>query len=349
MKVVQIVRPGKIELANLEPRLLKPGEVRIAVAAVAICGSDLKVIDAPITIPLVPGHEFSGVIIEVSTGSKDCLHFGDKVTVYPMISCMACDYCLKNKFRDCESKLSLGFQLPGAFSDEIVVDSRFVIHLMDGLTYEQGALVEHLCCGYRLAMEIVSYQLPLDSHIVLIGDGPIALADLQILRLFNYSNITVIGKYSLRLELAQKLGANQIINFKDRALTNIISNSSIVDICVFAAPADDTLTKIIPFIRPQGILFPQTRIRGSSTLELLENSNISSGRAFAYEFDDFNIVMNLIKKGEIRTDILVSQRVTLSEVPRIISNMNGNKLESKTLIINENFEMVVNNYRRSTI
>ena len=333
MKAVQIVAPGKLEFTTLAPRPLSPWEVRIAVAVAAVCGSDLKVINAPISIPMVPGHEFSGVIVEVSVEAQDTFHFGDRVTAFPMISCLTCVSCLEGKFRDCESKRALGFQLPGAFSEEIIVDSRFVIHLEDGLSYEDGALVEHLCCGYRLAREIVSHRLPEDSHIVLIGDGPIAMANLQMLLLFNYQNITLIGKHSLRLDLALKLGATRALNFQKAASIIKNYNHPVVDVCI--------LNEILPLIRPQGIVFPQTSITELETLSYLQNSLIRLGRAFAYEFEDFSIVMKLSKEKKINTELLISNRVSLSELPENVSVPHKGWSASKTIVLNEDLDAII--------
>jgi threonine dehydrogenase-like Zn-dependent dehydrogenase len=295
---------------------------------------------------LIPGHEFSGCVVEVGVKAKNYFQFGDKVTVFPMICCMECNYCHERKFRDCESKLSLGFQLPGAFADEVIVDSRFIIRMKEGLSYEQGALVEHLSCGYRLAKEVASYQLPLESHIVLIGDGPISLADLQMLIFFNYKNITVIGKNPLRMQLALKLGASQVINFQDTTLAKNIKNNANIDVCIFAAPADNTLMQILPFIRSKGILFPQTSFKSLKILDYLGESNIVLGRAFAYEFEDFENVMKLINDEKICTDILVSERVKLSELPTRISAAHAIKSASKIMIINEGFDLIVEKYKR---
>jgi len=347
MKAIQIVGPDKLEFTTLAPRSLGPWEVRIAVAVAAVCGSDLKVIRTPISVPMIPGHEFSGVIVEVSVESQDTFHFGDRVTAFPMISCLKCDSCLEGKFRDCESKLSLGFQLPGAFSEEIIVDSRFVIHLEEGLSYEHGALVEHLCCGYRLTKEIVNQKLPTNSHIVLIGDGPIAMADLQMLLLFNYQNITLIGKHSLRLNLALKLGAKRAVNFHKAVSAIKNYNHPIVDACIFSAHADETLNEILPLIRPQGMLFPQTRIKGLDILSYLHNSSIRLGRAFAYEFGDFLIVMKLIRDERINTESLISNRISLTELPENISTPHKSWSACKTIILNEGLDATIKSYQRA--
>lgn len=345
MRAVQIVAPSKLEVTTVESPPIKRWEVRIAVAVAAICGSDLRFICNPTSVPMIPGHEFAGAIVETSVEAQDAFHFGDRVTAFPMMSCLICNPCHDGKFRDCESKVSLGFQLPGAFSEEIIVDSRFLINLEEGLSYEQGALVEHLCCGYRLAKEIVSRKLPRNSHIVLIGDGPIALADLQMLVIFDYKNITVIGKHSLRLNLARKLGAARVVHFGEAVIAIRNHACPIIDVCILSASAEETLNEVLPFIGSQGVVFPQTGIKGLDVLDRLHRSSIEIGRAFAYEFGDFLIVMKLIKDCKINTKLLVSKRVELSDVPGFISNLRKNELAYKAIIINDDFDATLKKYQ----
>jgi L-iditol 2-dehydrogenase len=348
MKAVQIVGPGKLEFNDIEGSDLRQGEVKIVVAAAAVCGSDLKVIGAPALIPSIPGHEFSGVIVASFDDKNRNFHFGSRVTVFPMISCMKCSYCLHGAMRDCNHKLSLGFHLPGAFAEEINVDARFVVELDDGLTLEQGALVEHLCCGYRLAQELKLSKLPLDSHIVIIGDGPIAIADLQMLLLLNYRNITLVGKHASRLNLALTLGVKRAINYLDAAIIIRKSQDCIVDVCIFAAAADETLMSILPMVKRQGLVFPQTRITEPEPLKFLSCSTIKLGRAFAYELEDFQVVMQIMLDKKINTDLLVSNRVNLSQFVDYFSENYKSKSAGKIIIVNNKFNEIVKYYEQKS-
>ena len=345
MRAIKISGPEKIKINSVKSVPLKKWEVRIAVANAAVCGSDLKLIHNATSLSLIPGHEFSGAIIETSIEAMDTFKFGDKVTAFPMISCLKCKYCLEKNFRDCALKKSLGFQLPGAFSEEIVIDSRFVINLENGLSYEQGALVEHLCCGYRLAKEIMSLKLPINSHIVLLGDGPIALANIQMLKIFNYNNITVIGKHFIRMNLAYKLGAKKIFDFKQSDTFINLFISEKIDVCIYASSAEKTLNLICPFIRFKGVIFPQVRIKELNTLEILKKLKIIYGKAFTYEFEDFSIVMKLMKNSKINTELLISKRVELEYYAESFSILKKNKFACKTIIYFKNFFEIMNKYK----
>ncbi len=308
MRAVQLIGPENLVLRELPSRELVAHEVRVNVQATCVCGSDLKNYRNPVVVPQVPGHEFSGIIVEVGPGCDRRFVAGDRVTAFPMLGCMQCGACSAGNFRDCATKRSLGFQLPGSFAQEVIVDERFVVPLQSGLSYEQGALIEHLACGYRLAKEIIAAGCSPGATIVIIGDGPIALADVQALRVFGFTNVTVLGKHASRLSLARSLGTSRLLSTWEAGTTA-------VDVCVYAAPAEATLERVLNDVRAGGLVFPQTAIKSSSIRDAIARSRIALGRAFAYLLEDFSEVMKLVMTGVIQTDRLVTTRVHLREVP----------------------------------
>ncbi len=329
-------------------RALKEWEVRIVMAATCVCGSDLKNINTPVQVPQVLGHEFSGVVVETSAEAKGALPFGSRVTVFPMIACMVCCDCRNSRYRDCVHKLSLGFQLPGSFAEEVIVDSRLVVPLGDGLTFEQGALVEHLCCGYRLAKEIVSHQVSVDAHVMLIGDGPIALADLQALLYFGYRNITLIGKHSVRMSVAKNLGAGRVLASSAVGVEVERKSLPLIDVCIMAAPGEQTVGQILPLLELRPIVFPQTRIKKTSLIRSLEKHGVIFGRAFAYELNDYYEVIDLIKTEKLQTGFLLTNRVDLLQFVEMFPAILNKDEHLKTVIINQKLTEIVTNYREAS-
>lgn len=307
MKAIVITQPETCSLQEIPSKPLKSQEVRIQVKVSCICGSDLKSFKKPVMTPQVPGHEFSGVVTEIGPDSLGHLKIGDRVTAFPMMGCMKCEACAEERFRDCDRKLSLGFHIPGSFADEVIIDERFAVQILPSLSFEEGALVEHLCCGYRLSKEVISHNPNQSSHIVIIGDGPIALADVQAFRADGYQNITLIGKHEFRMNLAKKLGAVRVLKSWDSRLPRI-------DICIHAAPAPETMESLILSLHSESVIFPQTSF-------VKKCPQFKIGRAFAYSLTDFHEVMTLIEKGVYQTKGLITQRVPLEEAAETIQNI----------------------------
>jgi threonine dehydrogenase-like Zn-dependent dehydrogenase len=184
--------------------------------------------------------------------------------------------------------------------------------LPDQLTMEQGALLEHLCCAYRFATEMVENKVPLDSHILIIGDGPIALGNIQMLLLKGFKNVTTIGKHPYRLRVAEDLGARKVFNMieLDNESGSVIDE---IDICVLSAPSEEILLSLSRRFARGAIVIEQTRFFDLDLKQTLISDGFEFRRAFAYHLSDFASVARLIIEGEIKTDFIISSRLTLEE------------------------------------
>lgn len=307
MKAIRLVDINKLLLCDLPSRALREYEVRVKVMASGVCGSDLRNFKSASIAPQIPGHEFSGIIVEVRDDSGT-LRVGDRVTAFPMFGCCECTNCLEKNFRDCSSKKSLGFDIPGSFAQEVIIDSRFVVLLSDKISFEEGALVEHLSCGYRLAKEILTKYPDQETQITIIGDGAIALADLQSLKALGYTNLTLLGKHPNRMKFAENLGAK------------ILSEPQInkyfrTTVCIFAAPAEKLLHLIIQNMEADSVVYEQSRILDPKIRESIKFQAVNLERAFAYEIQDFLEVMTWMESGKISLHSLVDLRIKLEELP----------------------------------
>jgi threonine dehydrogenase-like Zn-dependent dehydrogenase len=328
MKAIIIDKPGVIKLKELPKYPLKRYEVCVKVKCTCICGSDLKNISNPIIEQQIPGHEFSGFIEETSK-EVNGFEIGDRVTAFPMISCLNCIECLEKNYRDCEHKKTIGTHIPGSFSEYVNLDSRFLIKLNDSISYKDGALVEHLACGYRLVREIIGHKFCKNVHILIIGDGPIALADLQMLLCFGFTKITMIGKHVFRKDMCKSIGANQVFDLND-----IKRIDSPIGICIFAAKADETLLKVLEYIRPYGIIYPQVRITDQLLLKKIKKRELKFDRAFAYHISDFYKVIDLIINGDIQTKPLVTSEIDLFDVKKIVASLSNKHNQIKIMLHN---------------
>jgi len=313
MKALRILTGNKLELVSKIQVALAPWEARLSVVMSLVCGSDLKNIALPSSFDRIPGHEFSGVVTEVSIEARNLLKIGERVSAFPMMPCHLCENCRKRLYRDCEFKESLGTaEWPGSFATEIVIDARMAMVLPNQLTMEQGALLEHLCCGYRFAIEIVESGTPLDSHILVIGDGPIALANLQMLLLRGFNNVTLIGKYPFRLRVAEELGARKVFNIIELG-SESWAVIDVIDVCVLSAPSEEILLSLSGRFASGAVIVEQTRFLNLPLKESMILSGFKFRRAFSCHLDDFDSVAHLIVDGVIKTSHLISSRLTLEE------------------------------------
>ena len=157
MKAAMYYGKRDIRIENIEELQVRPGTVKIAPAFNGICGSDLHLyLEGPIppaptsesphpisgeTLPVVLGHEFSGIIEEIGEGVEG-LSVGNAVCVEPLMVDSTCPACRANKYNLCEKMGFIGISgRGGGLSEHIVVERRWV-HPVGDLPLDQAAMIE---------------------------------------------------------------------------------------------------------------------------------------------------------------------------------------------------------------
>ncbi len=126
----------------------KTGEVLIKVRACAVCRTDLHVVDGELTepkLPLVPGHEIVGTVIEAGSGAN-WFHVGARVGV-PWLgwTCGECSYCLSDRENLCDRARFTGYTLDGGYAEYLVADERFCFPIPNKCSDAEAAPL--LCAG----------------------------------------------------------------------------------------------------------------------------------------------------------------------------------------------------------
>lgn len=307
MKALVLDSPGELNYRDVQLPPLEAHQVKIAVKATLVCGSDKKVINAPRQTPVIPGHELSGEVIEIAEGVEPEL-LGKRATVFPMFSCLKCDACLNEKHRDCLDRKSLGFDLNGSFAEQVIVDSRFIIPLPENMPYEHGALVEHLACAHNIAKDFINRNISSEADIVIIGDGPLALANIIMLKQHGFNAIHLIGKHENKLTFAKELGAKSVIHHEQ------INSFPEANIIIYSAQAKETLNDVLNKANDNAIVYPQVRLAKKIEQGVMQEKVMTLARAFAYDFSDFDTVIKLITDKKIPVDKLISRKLSLDEV-----------------------------------
>jgi L-iditol 2-dehydrogenase len=202
--------PGNVRLAEVPEPQAAAGQVRVAVHAAGICGSDLHILHDDIKLllrpPVVLGHEFAGVIDQVGAGVTGW-QVGDRVTSETAVrTCGECLSCRTGYYNRCSNKEILGYVHHGAFAPFTVVAATRLHALPDSVDFISGAMTEPLACCVRAVYELA--QIVPEDLMVVSGPGAIGLFCLQ-LAVAAGARAYVVGTASdaHRLAAARELGA----------------------------------------------------------------------------------------------------------------------------------------------
>lgn len=204
MQAAVITVPGTVELREVPQPHAGPGEVCLRLHAAGVCGTDLHLLHGHFgaVLPLIAGHEVSGIIDEVGAGVRH-LREGDLVTLDPNLWCGECWACRRGLFQHCEFHGALGATRSGGFAEWMVAPAQNVFSAA-GLSADQATLAEPLAC---VAWGMRRLRPPAGASAVVFSAGPIGLLLMQGLLASGCTEVTVVDPVQGRLKLASELGA----------------------------------------------------------------------------------------------------------------------------------------------
>jgi len=208
--------------ALLQRRALRPADVRIRIAYAGICHSDLHHVGADwghSSFPMVPGHEISGVVSEVGTEAGR-FAVGDPVGVGCLVgSCRACTACERGLEQYCEHGVltyndvdATGERTYGGYSQEIVVDSRYVIRIPDGMDLAGAAPL--MCAGITLYSPLRHWGAGPGTRVGIVGLGGLGHVGVKLSRALG-AHTTVFDLDPSREGDAARLGADVFVRADD--------------------------------------------------------------------------------------------------------------------------------------
>ena len=209
MKAVVFNAPETLAIDTISDPTCAPDEVVVKVAHSGICGTDIHIYrnEYLSEFPLIPGHEFSGEIVEIGKAVTG-YSIGERVVVDPNLYCGHCDFCRNEQANHCANWQGVGVTRSGGFAEYVNVPAKAVYRIPESMTHTQASFVEPLACVVW-AMKRIRVN-PAD-RILIIGSGPMGILLLQALRHGGASQITMVDKQQPRLDMATQFGASQAV------------------------------------------------------------------------------------------------------------------------------------------
>ena len=187
-----------------------PGYVKVKVNASGICGSDIsRVLHNGVHFyPIVLGNEFSGDVVEVGEGVTK-VKVGERVSGAPLLPCMKCDDCQNGNFSLCKHYSFIGSRQQGSNADYVVLPEQNVVPFDASISYEQGAMFEPSTVALHGLLQN-DYQG--GQYVAILGGGTIGMFTMQWAKIFGSRKVVVFDISEERLELAKRLGADEVVN-----------------------------------------------------------------------------------------------------------------------------------------
>ena len=329
MKAARFHGRGDVRIEDIADPHPGPGQVQVAVEWCGICGTDLhEFLDGPIftptpdaphpltggAVPVTLGHEFSGVIAEVGSGVTG-LSEGQRVVVEPYDVCGTCSACRDGRYNVCRQLGFIGLDGDqGGFAERMVVDQRWV-HPIDGLTTEQGALVEPLAVGYH-ATKLAG--LPRGGTAAVFGSGPIGLVTAAALRATGAGQVIVVEPAEARKAKAPGAGADHVLDPTEVDVPEAIrelTDGRGADVTFECAGIDQVLASAVASTRPGGTCVNVAIWGHPATFDVnslvFSEVNLIGSLAYANRHAE---VIDLIRSGVVDVDQFITGRIALDDI-----------------------------------
>ncbi len=334
----QAGRPLRVaEVARPEPAA---HQVVIEVAACGICGSDLHATahdDGIARRGGVLGHEVTGTIHKLGSDVSGWA-VGDRVYVMPVGSCGVCPRCLLDQPERCPHQVTFGAladdQPDGAYADYLACSASDLIAVPDGVPMDVAALTEPLATGLLC---IARAQLQIGDRVLVVGAGPIGLAAVLFARFFGARRIAVSDLVPYRLDLADRLGATDVINggaVADVRTEFIDRVGAPPDVVVEAVGRPGLLNEAIRLVADGGRVVTGGVCMEPDSFDHLSayarEPSIMTARTYTKQQNRF--ILEMVAAGRIDPSPLISHRVSLQDLPGAFEALRHPTDECKVIV-----------------
>ena len=305
MQAIQIDKIGSASIADLPAPRPGPEQVLIKVRSSGLCHTDLDILHGRYVgdYPLVPGHEFSGIVAETGR-NVTIVSEGDRVAVDPLLPCGRCTQCDRGKVNLCMNFGAYGLTEPGAFAPLVAINA-LNCHTIGDLPFDIAALAEPLACVLH-GIDRLSPQA--GQSALIFGAGPIGLMMLIGLMDRGVENVSVVDLEDSRLEMASELGAVSVTKSAPQQRFDLaLDCTGVTSVCQQLPGMTNAGGSILFF----GVCAPDERIRISPAEIFRRELTIVGSHSLKRNIPDALRVLGLNRAAAQR---LVTHRISLDEM-----------------------------------
>ncbi|MEB3981402.1 alcohol dehydrogenase catalytic domain-containing protein [Mycobacterium sp. 663a-19] len=245
---------GPLELAEVETRPPGRDEVRIAVTACGVCGTDAHFVHGGfpnMTWPLTPGHEIAGTIADVGQGVVGFAP-GDRVAVgWFGGCCYHCDPCRKGVFIHCANGKVPSWHYPGGYAESVTVPASALARIPSGLSDVEAAPMG--CAGVTTYNALRHTRALPGDRVAILGIGGLGHLGVQFARAMGFETIA-IARGTGKAEDARKLGAHHYIDSTGGDVAEALQALGGAAVVLGTAGNSQAMADTVGGLQPQGEL-----------------------------------------------------------------------------------------------
>lgn len=320
MKALVLRGPNDFAVEDVEDPTPGPREVLCRVERVGICGTDVHMVQGhydmwPAYYPFIPGHEWSGQIVELGAGAEEFgWEVGDRVAGSSHAGCMQCSTCIGGRYNLClhygneRVHSHYGHTAQGAYADLVVHSIQSVFKLPDEMSYDLGAVTDPasiaLHCANRAGIQS-------GHNVAVIGAGPVGLLAAEAARALGASRVIVAAR-GARMATVKDFGFDVFDTNSDGGFRDMLPDGA--DVVLDAAGTPVTVPMAIRMLARGGrcstVGIPTEEVSIPMAPLVLDELELVGSRAVAGEMQ---ATLDFINDGRIRAGDIITHRFPLAE------------------------------------
>jgi D-arabinose 1-dehydrogenase-like Zn-dependent alcohol dehydrogenase len=206
-------QPDVLRLVDRPVPYPDPGQVVIAVRAFGVCRRDAIVrsgiLHRGVKLPLVPGHEFAGVIARVGADVDDWA-VGDRVTATQTISCLRCARCREGALQVCERLSTYGHDRDGGYATHAVAEERTLVRVPDSVPFTWAATAGCAMGTAYNGMRMIAGIEPADVVVITGATGGTGIHAVEVARML-HAEVVAVTRRQTAVDALRLAGAAHVI------------------------------------------------------------------------------------------------------------------------------------------
>ena len=340
MRAMVLSECAKIETNPLKPtnidkhQIERSNEILLKIEACGVCHSQLhgiegdwKHVGIPDTLPIVPGHELVGKVIEIG---NDVTKFkiGDRAGITPLLeACKKCQYCDEGKEYLCESSKITGETLKGGYSEYITVIEDFATKVPDSMKSEYAAPL--FCAGITAYKAVKAAEPKLGKKIGIFGIGGVGHMAVQFAKI-EKCKVVAFSRTQNHLDVAKRLGATDTMVFskdQEEFLGKVKEKHGLLDAAIVFAPADIVTDTAIKSVKKGGIIVIAT-IGKNPEFNVFEEKTIRG--TLIGSTKDMEQVIKICDENNIE---VIYETFPLEKANEALQKLKDSKIDARAVLI----------------
>jgi len=294
------------------PRPDTDGEALVRVRLSGICNTDLEIARGYAGFTGTLGHEFVGVIEELSTARANVdkqMATGQRVVGEINAGCDHCTLCQSGDSRHCPNRTVLGIVgRDGAHAEFLKLPLVNLLPVPPEISDEEAVFTEPLAAACGILERVLIAK---DTKVTVIGDGKLGLLCAQVLGTTGAA-VTLIGKHENKLRIARERNLETMLS-SDAARRN-----RQFDVVVEASGSAQGFGVAVDLLRPRGILVLKSTFHGGTEIDaariVVDEISVVGSRC-----GRFAPALKLLQTGAIDVNHLISEEFKLADGVRAMA------------------------------